>query len=146
MISPILVYVDACPAFRCRCCCKGLLSHSWELLSWPGLKVVCCCLAHSARPRFPMLRSAPQSCCGWRLLEQLCEVANAPSFQGLKVVGRVVCALQGPLLPGFVGAPWLLQLLLCWLGCTWGCWLVVSSVLLPQVFLLRLLVLHLWVL
>ena len=66
--------------------------------------------------------------------------------RGLRSVGKAACILQGPLLLGVVGTPWLLQLMLCWLECTWSCWLVVSSALLPQVFLLRLLALHLWVL
>ena len=105
---------------------KGLLSRSWELLSWPGLEVVSFCLAQSARPRICMLRTAPQSCCDWKL--------------------ALATKLQGPLLFGVVGTPLLLQLLLCWLGCAWGRSLVVSNVLLPQVFLLWLFVLHLWLL
>ena len=126
---------------------QGLLSHSWELLSSPGLEVMCCCLAHGARPQIPMLRKTPQSCCGWKLAwatvwDSLCFLFP----EGWRSVGKVACILQDPLLLGVVGTPLLLQLMLCWLGCTWGCWLAVSSVLLPQVFLLRLLVLHLWVL
>ena len=126
---------------------KGLWSHSWELLSWPGLEVVCCCLAHGARPRIPMLGKTPQSCCGWKLA--WATLWDNPCFlfqEGGRSVGKVACILHDTLLLGVVGTPLLLQLMLCWLGCAWGCWLAVSSVLLPQVFLLRLLVLHLWVL
>ena len=87
-----------------------------------------------------MLRMAPRSCCGWRLAWATLWGSQCSLFRGgLKSVGKVACILQDPLLLGVVGTPLLLQLMLCWLGCTWGCWLVASNVLLPQVFLLRLL-------
>ena len=144
MISLIIGYVGACPAFRCNAVAKGLWSHSWELISWPCLVVVCCCLARSDQLQIPMLRMTPQSCCGWRLAWATLWGSQCSLFPGgLKSVGRVACILRDPLLLGVVGTPLLLQLMLCWLECTWGCWLVVSNVLLPQVFLLRLSVLHL---
>ena len=126
---------------------KGLLSHSWGLLSWLALEMGCRCLADSPRPRIPMLRMTPQTCCGWKLAwATLWDSQRFLFTRGLGSVGKSACILQEPLLLGVVSTMWLLQLMLCWLGCAWGCWLVVFSVLLPQVFLLQLLVLHLWIL
>ena len=115
------------------------------ILTWSGSCVLC--LARSDRLQVPIFRMTPRSCCGWRLAWATLWDSQCSLFPGgLKSVGKVACILQDPLLLGVVGTPFLLQLILCWLGCAWGCWLVVSSVLLPQVFLLRLSVLHLWVL
>ena len=94
---------------------QGLVGfHVTWLRSWPRLEVVSCCLAHSARPRICMLRTTPQSCCGWSLVLATWWRSQCSLFpQTLIRVGKVSCILQGPLLFGVVGTPLLLQLLFC---------------------------------